>query len=83
MINPKKIANIAALVGGTCQLLYVAAVYLFPRATHLYVESMFPGYDISLLATRGGNIGLHLLGVLMVAVSVWVLTYIIFWLYNK
>ena len=84
MLKPTKLANAAALVAVVCQLLYIIVVAVAPGLLYWYVYSMVPGYDLSAVKSSAAiNYGMAIVGLILMAISVWVVVYVVVWLYNK
>jgi len=85
MLQPTKLANAAALVCAAGQVVYILLIVLAPGLVHTYVVSLTPGYDLSAIEPRdqGMDYGNALLGVVFVAISIWVWVFITVKLYNR
>jgi len=85
MLQPIKLANAAALVCVVGQVIYVLLIVLAPGLVHTYVVSLTPGYDLSAIEPRdqGMDYGGALLGVIFVAISIWVWVFATVSLYNR
>jgi len=85
MLQPIKLANAAALVCVAGQVIYVLLIVLAPGLVHTYVVSLTPGYDLSAIEPRdqGMDYGSALLGVILVAISVWAWVFVTISLYNR
>lgn len=84
MFKATKLANAAAIVAIVCQVLYIIVVAIAPGLLYWCMRSMVPGYDLSVLESSAGiNYGMALVGLILMAVSVWVMVYVVAWLYNR
>lgn len=84
MLQPIKLSNAATLICVVAQLLYIATAAVVPGVVYKYVSGMVPGYDLSVIeTTEGVNYGLAFMGLISMAISVWIFVYLTVWLYNR
>jgi len=84
MLKPIKFANAATIIAVVCYIIYMVVLIFTPQLIHTYAESMYPGYDMSVIrATDNITIGFILTGLVSIALSVWVLVFTTIWLYNR
>jgi hypothetical protein len=84
MLQPIKFANAVTVVCVICQILYIIFINVVPNLVYTYMASMVPGYNFSSLESKENiNFGLAFLGVILMAVSVWIFTYVVIWLYSR
>ena len=84
MLQPIKFANAVTVICVICQIIYIAVVALAPELLYLYLGSMAPGFDLSSIESEEGiNLGFAFPGLILMAISVWILTYAVIWLYNR
>ncbi len=84
MLQPVKLANAVTLVSVLCHIIYIVVVLFAPDLIHIYIGSMTPAYDISLIESAPGiNWPFTLMGLALMAVSVWVFVFLSAWLYDR
>ncbi|OGM90253.1 hypothetical protein A3J77_00125 [Candidatus Wolfebacteria bacterium RBG_13_41_7] len=82
MLKPVKFANAVTLVSVILQLAYTVKMAIVPNWIHYWMAAMMPGYNLASIETNSIGWGMSLLGVLVMAIIVWVATYAVIWLYN-
>jgi hypothetical protein len=84
MLQPIKLANAATLICVVAQILYIVVAAIVPGVVYKYISSMMPGYDLSLVeTTEGVNYGSAFVGLIAMAVSIWVFVCLTILLYNR
>lgn len=84
MLQPIRFANAVTLICVICQIIYLVVVFIAPGLIHLYAASMAPGYNLSAIeTTESPNLNFSLIGVVFMALTVWIFTYFVIRLYNR
>ncbi len=82
MLKPVKFANAVGLVAAFFQLGWTIKVEVVPEWANYWMNSIMPGYNMTLIGTNTVSWGMAIIGVLIMGILAWVGAFLVIWLYN-